>query len=100
NGQGFNVEAVNTDYHKRGSLGMVNLRERSEMLRGEFSIDSQPGRGTKITVMVPMPDDTNRPQANQKSQVPASATTMAKTSRMIDEQVTQNRTQPPSTWSD
>ena len=30
NGVGFDLNAVNQDYENRGSLGMVNLRERTE----------------------------------------------------------------------
>ena len=53
-GVGFNVGAVDTHYERRGSLGMVNMRERAEMVNGAVRIDSAEGRGTKITVLVPL----------------------------------------------
>jgi signal transduction histidine kinase len=55
-GVGFNVGAVDASYDKRGSLGMVNMRERAEMVSGAVKIDSAEGRGTKLTVFVPLTD--------------------------------------------
>jgi signal transduction histidine kinase len=52
-GVGFDVEAVNGGYSRRGSLGMVNLRERAELIGGVFHIDSAPGKGTRIQVAIP-----------------------------------------------
>jgi signal transduction histidine kinase len=54
NGNGFDVAAVNASYHERGSLGMINLRERAELVNGLLRIDSAPGRGTRISVVVPL----------------------------------------------
>jgi signal transduction histidine kinase len=54
NGLGFNTGAVNANYDQRGSLGMVNMRERAELLEGTLSIDSVEGRGTVISVVVPL----------------------------------------------
>jgi len=53
-GVGFNVGAVDASYDKRGSLGLVNMRERAEMVSGAVKIDSAEGRGTRITVLVPL----------------------------------------------
>jgi signal transduction histidine kinase len=53
-GVGFNVGAVDADYDRRGSLGMVNMRERAEMLNGTVRIDSAEGKGTRISVHVPL----------------------------------------------
>lgn len=57
NGVGFDVEAVNKSYDKRGSLGMVNLRERTELINGLLQIDSAPGKGTRINVYIPLSED-------------------------------------------
>lgn len=54
NGVGFNIGAVDANYDQRGSLGMVNMRERTELLDGVLNIDSAEGKGTTITVMVPL----------------------------------------------
>ncbi len=53
-GVGFNVGAVDADYDRRGSLGMVNMRERADMLSGAVKIDSAEGKGTRITILVPL----------------------------------------------
>ena len=52
-GVGFNVEQVQDNYERRGSLGMVNLYERAELVNGILKINSQPGRGTRILVTIP-----------------------------------------------
>jgi signal transduction histidine kinase len=56
-GVGFNVEAVHKSYDKRGSLGMVNLRERTELVNGLLNIDSAPGKGTRIQVYIPLTEE-------------------------------------------
>jgi signal transduction histidine kinase len=56
-GVGFDVEAVNKSYDKRGSLGMVNLRERTELVNGLLNIDSAPGKGAKIQVYIPLTEE-------------------------------------------
>ena len=53
-GVGFNVGAVDSNYEQRGSLGMVNMRERTELVNGELNIRSAEGDGTCITVIVPL----------------------------------------------
>ena len=50
---GFLVDQVKANYDKRGSLGLVNLYERAELVNGILNIDSQPGRGTRIQVTIP-----------------------------------------------
>ncbi|MEK7440140.1 MAG: histidine kinase [Chloroflexota bacterium] len=56
-GVGFDVKAVMSTYESRGSMGMVNLRERTELVSGDLKIDSAPGKGTKITILVPLSDE-------------------------------------------
>jgi signal transduction histidine kinase len=54
NGVGFDVAKVSENYEARSSLGMVNMRERAELLDGRFSIDSAKGRGTIVTILLPL----------------------------------------------
>jgi len=54
-GRGFDVEEVEISYATRGSIGLLNLYERAEMLGGQISIESAPGQGTKVSLMVPLP---------------------------------------------
>ena len=36
-----------------GGLGLVNMRERARQLGGTFELDSRPGRGTTVRIVVP-----------------------------------------------
>jgi signal transduction histidine kinase len=54
NGVGFDVDSVVNTYDERGSLGMLNMRERAEVVDGNLSVSSQPGQGTKITLRFPL----------------------------------------------
>lgn len=49
NGRGFDPDAV----QQGTSLGLKLIRERAEMLGGNFEVDSAIGRGTRITFAVP-----------------------------------------------
>jgi signal transduction histidine kinase len=53
-GVGFDIQAVNSNYSSRGSLGMVNMRERAERIDGSLKVESAPGKGTMITLVVPL----------------------------------------------
>jgi signal transduction histidine kinase len=57
NGLGFDVDAVNKAYDKRGSLGMVNLRERSELVNGHLDVKSAFGQGTTVQVYIPFTEE-------------------------------------------
>ncbi len=54
NGVGFDVQAVNQDYSSRGSLGMVNMRERADRIDGSLRLESALGHGTSVTLVVPL----------------------------------------------
>jgi signal transduction histidine kinase len=56
-GVGFNVGEVDAGYEQRGSLGMVNMRERADLLNGIFQISSEVGKGTQIRVYIPLTED-------------------------------------------
>jgi signal transduction histidine kinase len=56
-GVGFNVGAVDRDYAQRGSLGMVNMRERTELINGLFRIESREGEGTCVVVNIPTTEE-------------------------------------------
>ncbi len=57
NGVGFDVQAVNKAYQKRGSLGMINLRERSELIGALLKLESAPGKGTLVRVFIPLNEE-------------------------------------------
>lgn len=59
NDVGFDVKAMSQAYDKRSnsSLGMVNLRERAELVNGLLQIDSAEGKGTKVQVYIPLTEE-------------------------------------------
>jgi signal transduction histidine kinase len=56
-GVGFNVGEVDAFYDKRGSLGMVNMRERAELVNGVLHLESKEGQGTLVQVILPLTDE-------------------------------------------
>lgn len=48
-GKGFDVSVI-----KEGSFGLIGMKERSELLNGEISIDSVIGKGTVIMISIPV----------------------------------------------
>lgn len=53
NGRGFASEKVLLHYAPRGGFGLSGIAERARILGGKLTIDSQPGRGTNLTVVIP-----------------------------------------------
>jgi PAS domain S-box-containing protein len=49
-GRGFDIEAVQGN----GSLGLVSMRERARLVHGQFSVESEIDRGTRVEVRVPL----------------------------------------------
>ncbi len=54
NGQGFDVSKVQSNYDKRGSLGMINMSERADVLKAKLSIASAIGQGTRVSLRFPL----------------------------------------------
>jgi len=52
-GKGFNAEEILGSRETDRGLGLLGMKERAELLEGRLSIDSSPGRGTKIDVELP-----------------------------------------------
>ncbi len=52
NGKGFDVDILN----ESGSLGLKLIRERVDMLGGDFDIESSIGKGTRVSFSVPAKD--------------------------------------------
>jgi PAS domain S-box-containing protein len=52
NGKSFDVEhALHPSRNKR--LGLIGMRERLEMVNGQFAIESAPGKGTTVQAQIP-----------------------------------------------
>jgi two-component system sensor histidine kinase DegS len=49
---------VEEGYDRGGSIGLLNMKERAELLEGHVEIQSStasPGAGTKVILSVPLP---------------------------------------------
>jgi len=53
-GGGFNVEDIAVIAARKSGFGLFSIRERLEQLWGQFEIESEPGRGTKVTMTAPL----------------------------------------------
>jgi signal transduction histidine kinase len=59
NGAGFDPETVEREYDRRGSIGLLNMKERAELIEGHMAIESRktpPNTGTTVTLRVPVRD--------------------------------------------
>lgn len=56
NGKGFEVKQ-GTAAQRGGGLGLLGIRERMAVTGGSLVIDSTPGRGTRISIRIPLPDE-------------------------------------------
>ena len=54
-GQGFDVATVLQTYAKRGSLGLLQMRESARLIGAQLSLDSSPGHGTRVRLRIPSP---------------------------------------------
>ena len=52
-GAGFDPEMLRAWDGTAGGFGLFSLRERLELLGGQFEVDSSPGRGTSVTISGP-----------------------------------------------
>lgn len=53
-GIGFEVDSVLSSPSRGRSVGLFNIRERLDYIGGTLSIDSEPGRGTRFTLVAPL----------------------------------------------
>lgn len=53
-GVGFDAKTVDANYESRGSLGMLTMRERADLVNGYLEIDSTPNKGTRVSVIIPL----------------------------------------------
>lgn len=54
-GEGFDIRAVHAKGKRRG-LGLIGIQERLNAVGGTLSINSAPGRGTKLLIRIPLED--------------------------------------------
>ncbi len=52
-GRGFDAAEVASDATKQG-MGLINMRERAEILNARLSVESRPGNGCHIRLSIPL----------------------------------------------
>lgn len=53
NGKGFEPRD-RTGPTRQGGLGLYGMEERAELLGGSLTVDSDPGKGTRVTALIPL----------------------------------------------
>jgi signal transduction histidine kinase len=53
NGKGFQIPEKMSDLAKHDKLGLAGMQERAQLIGGTLTVQSQPGKGTTITVEAP-----------------------------------------------
>jgi signal transduction histidine kinase len=53
-GRGFDLQRVLASYEQRGSFGLLNIEERAKLIGGVAELQSAPGQGTTVRVVVPL----------------------------------------------
>ena len=61
NGRGFDVDKALRGDSTHSPFGIMGMRERADMIGGEFSLSSETSKGTTVVARVPL-DDTTPPQ--------------------------------------
>ena len=71
-GKGFEVTRLVVLEAQDGHLGLLNMRERAEMVGGELAIRSQLGWGTRVTLSIPLSPEqaTDQSRATGLLQIP------------------------------
>lgn len=57
-GRGFDVAAVRNQTQPQAAFGLLGLAERVRLLGGTLTVDSHPGRGTRLEIVIPSPRPT------------------------------------------
>lgn len=55
-GRGFDVVRVLSPSGGAAGLGLRGIRDRVELFGGQFAVESAPGRGSRLRVVVPLPE--------------------------------------------
>lgn len=56
-GKGFDVDKFKKEVREQESFGLLGMRERVKLLGGEMQIKSALGKGTKVIIGVPIPEE-------------------------------------------
>ncbi|MBA7485092.1 hypothetical protein ES707_20627 [subsurface metagenome] len=53
NGKGFELPERVEDLASAGKLGLAGMQERAQLIQGKLTLQSEPGKGTTVTIEVP-----------------------------------------------
>ena len=53
NGRGFDSTGFIDSLPGTGKLGLLGMRDRARLVKGSFSLDSQVGKGTSVSIVIP-----------------------------------------------
>jgi PAS domain S-box-containing protein len=53
-GTGFEMPQIGTSEGARDRVGLLGMKERAELLGGKLTIDTEPGKGSRITTEIPI----------------------------------------------
>lgn len=81
-GVGFDVSGTDESYDQSGSLGMINMRERAGLIEGQLRVSSKKGKGTKVSVLVPI--DTSGVDSGSIAPVPQLQLQSQREARLAD----------------
>lgn len=56
NGQGFDLSSVTAAPDQSRGLGLAGMQERASLAGGQVTVESTPGEGTSVSVVIPLPD--------------------------------------------
>jgi two-component system, NarL family, sensor histidine kinase UhpB len=55
NGKGFLRSALSGDLVQKGHFGLLGLQERAELIHAQLQVDTAPGKGTTVSVILNQP---------------------------------------------
>ncbi len=59
-GVGFGVPKSPTDFAPSGHFGLLGMRERADLIGGRLEVQSEAGRGTRLSVRLAIPSDKSK----------------------------------------
>jgi len=57
NGVGFDMPKSPTDFAPNGHFGLLGMRERADLIGGRLEVQSEAGRGTRLSIRLPLSPD-------------------------------------------
>jgi two-component system sensor histidine kinase UhpB len=57
-GQGFDPTSVSLAFEHGRGWGLIGMQERASLAGGQLNVESMPGEGTTVQVVIPMPETT------------------------------------------